>query len=102
MNVVARRTLVQFWEKNPRSKQALEAWYHETAKAHWTRPEDVKRQHPGASILGNNRVQFDIRGNEFRLVCAVRYDIGWLWVKFVGTHAEYDRIDAETYNGNPT
>jgi len=101
MNVVVRRTLVRFWETHPRSKEALEAWYHEAAHAEWKTPQDIKRKYPGASILKNNRVQFDICGNEFRLVCAIRYDIGWIWVKFIGTHAEYDRIDAETYNGNP-
>ncbi|MCX7023425.1 MAG: type II toxin-antitoxin system HigB family toxin [Spirochaetes bacterium] len=101
MNVVALRTLVRFWGKHPRAKQALEDWYHEALHARWVTPEDVKRHYPGASILRNNRVQFDIRGNEFRLVCAIRYDKGHMWVKFIGTHAEYDRIDAETYDGNP-
>lgn len=101
MNVIARRALVKFWNKHPRSKEALEAWYYEATHARWSTPEDVKHQYPSASVLKNNRVQFDIRGNEFRLVCAFRYDKGIAWIKFVGTHAEYDKIDAETYNGNP-
>jgi len=101
MNIIARRTLVQFWSKHPRSKASLEAWYHEALHATWATPEDVKRRYPAASVLRNDRVQFDIRGNEFRLVCAFRYDKGIAWIKFVGTHAEYDKIDAETYNGNP-
>jgi len=101
VNVIARRTLIEFWNKHPRSKEALETWYREALHATWTSPADVKRLYPGASILRNNRVQFDIRGNEFRLVCAMRYDKGILWVKFLGTHAEYDKIHAETYNGRP-
>ena len=102
MNVIARRTLIEFWQRHPRAKEPLEVWYHEVRHAQWGSPEDVKRQYPGASVLRNNRVQFDIRGNEFRLICAFRYDKGIAWIKFVGTHADYDRIDAETYNGNPT
>ncbi len=102
MRVFALRTLVRFWERHPRAKEPLQSWYYEIKRVNWKKPEDVKQQYPRASILGNNRVQFDIRGNEFRLVCAIRYDKGLIFIKFLGTHADYDKIDAETYNGSPT
>ena len=74
----------------------LHSWYDEAVKATWASPQDVKDQYANASICGNNRVVFNIKGNDYRLVVLVRYDKGLLFVKFVGTHAQYGKIDAST------
>ena len=98
MRVIAKSTLKKFWE-NPAYGDArgpLESWYEEALKAHWTSPQAVKDQYRNASILGNNRVVFNIGGNKYRLVVEMQYRAGIVWVKFVGTHAEYDKIDAES------
>jgi len=70
----------------------------EAIKATWRSPQDIKDQYASASICGNNRVVFNIGGNKYRLVVEVQYQAGIVWVKFVGTHAQYDRIDVETVN----
>lgn len=102
MNVIARRTLTEFYSRHADAKEAVEAWYAEASRAAWTSPEDVKARYPKASIVGNNRVVLNICGNKYRLVCALHYGRGYAYVKFIGTHAEYDRIDVETYDGRPT
>ncbi|MBK1714842.1 type II toxin-antitoxin system HigB family toxin [Rubrivivax gelatinosus] len=98
MNVVARSRLEAFW-LNPlyrNSEQALKAWYAEAARASWTCPQDIKNQYRSASFVGNNRVVFNIKGNDYRLIVALAYDFGALYIKFVGTHQQYDAIDAAT------
>ncbi len=98
MNVVARSRLEAFW-RNPLfqdSEQALKAWYAEATRASWTSPQDVKNQYRNASIVGNNRVVFNIKGNDYRLIVAVAYDFGALYIKFIGTHKQYDAVDAAT------
>ncbi|MEK8088721.1 type II toxin-antitoxin system HigB family toxin [Thermithiobacillus plumbiphilus] len=65
-------------------------------KADWKTPADVKADYRNASIIANNRVVFNIKGNDYRLIAAINYDVGVIWIKFIGTHAEYDRIDAAT------
>jgi len=96
VRVIARRTLREFWERHADSEQALRAWYAEAKSADWQGPADVKARFPSASFLAGNRVIFNIKGNQYRLVVAIRYDLGIVFIRFVGTHAEYDRIDAET------
>jgi mRNA interferase HigB len=96
MRVVAKRTLRDYWERNPETEQALKAWHAEAAKADWKTPNDLKAQFRSASILKDSRAVFNICGNGHRLIVKINYDAGILFVKFVGTHAEYDRIDAET------
>lgn len=76
----------------------LHSWYEETLKAKWRTPQDIKDQYASASICGNNRVVFNVGGNKYRLVVEVQYQAGIVWVKFVGTHAQYDRIDVESVN----
>lgn len=95
-NIVALRTLKEHWEKPGRedSEQQLKAWYQEARKAEWKTPNDVKELYKKASIVGNNRVVFDICGNKYRLVVRINYTNGWVFVRFVGTHAEYNQIDA--------
>lgn len=96
MQVIARRTLVQFWRRHPQAEAPLKVWFAVASKARWSGPADVKRQF-GASVdfISDNRVIFDIGGNKYRLVVHASYKFGRLLVKFVGTHAEYDRIDPE-------
>lgn len=101
MRVIAKRTLREFWESSSRYRDAkgpLEAWHSECLEAQWTTPQALKAQYRSASILQNNRVVFNIAGNKYRLVVSVDYERQAVFVKFVGTHAQYDEIDAETYN----
>ena len=94
MQIVARRTLRQFWERHPQAQGPLRAWFAVVSKARWTGPSAVKRQF-GTSVdfVADNRVIFDLGGNKYRLIVHVSYVFGRVLVKFVGTHAEYDRID---------
>ena len=96
MRVVAVKGLREFWQCNPDAERPLRAWYDEVSRASWRTPADVKAQFRNASILGSRRVVFNIKGNSYRLVAALAYHTGIVFVKFIGTHAEYDRIDAET------
>lgn len=94
MRIVARRTLLAFIKRHAQAEQALLAWYAEASRAIWKTPQDIKSQYSSVSFVGQNRVVFNIKGNDFRLIVAVAYRIGVVYVKFVGTHAEYDKIDA--------
>jgi mRNA interferase HigB len=97
VRVIAKSTLRAFWTKPGRhdAEQPILTWYREAERADWSSPADVKRQHRSASILKNGRVVFNIAGNKYRLIAAVRYDLKVVFVRFVGTHAEYDTIDAQ-------
>jgi len=96
VQIVARRTLRAFWERHADAEQPLRAWYHDVRKADWRSPADVKRVYPNASIIGENRIVFNIGGNKYRLVVAVNYPYRMCYVRFVGTHQAYDRIDVAT------
>jgi mRNA interferase HigB len=96
MRIIALKTLRTFWEKHPAARQAMQAWYHDAKHADWTSPTDIKAMYRNASIVGNNRVVFNIKGNQYRLVVAVQYQYGIVYIRFVGTHQEYDRIDVQT------
>lgn len=100
MRVIAKRTLKRFWEQpqNTDSQGPLESWYDEALKSTWTSPQLIKDKYGNASICGNNRVVFNIGGNKYRLVVEMQYRAGIAWVKFIGTHAQYDRIDVENVN----
>ncbi|MCB1825900.1 MAG: type II toxin-antitoxin system HigB family toxin [Candidatus Competibacteraceae bacterium] len=95
MRVIAKRTLRQFWEQHPDAQGPLEAWHSEMEKAHWENPQQIKEQFGSASILKGGRVVFNIGGNKYRLVLAMDYRRQACYVKFVGTHRQYDAIDAE-------
>jgi mRNA interferase HigB len=97
MQIVARRALRLFWEKHPQAEAPLRNWYTIASKAAWASPADIKAQF-GATVdfVEDNRAVFDIAGNKYRLVVHVSYRFKRVLVKFVGTHAEYDRIDADT------
>ena len=96
MRIIAISHLRRFWEINPEAEQALKSWFDEVKKADWSQPADIKAQYRSASILRNRRVVFNIKGNDYRLVVSVAYRFQAVYVKFIGTHAEYDAIDAET------
>lgn len=100
MRVIAKSTLVKFWSQPEYadSKGALQSWIDEAVKANWKIPHDIKEQYRGASICSNNRVVFNIAGNKYRLVVEMQYRAGIVWVKFIGTHVQYDKINVETVN----
>jgi mRNA interferase HigB len=97
MRIVARRTLREFWERHPQAEGPLKAWFGRVQKADWRTPADIKASF-GSSVdfVADNRVIFDIAGNKYRLVVHLIYDHGRVLIKFVDTHAQYDRIDPET------
>ena len=94
MRVFARKTLREFWTNHSDSEDALKAWFFEAENSQWELPADIKNNYPHASILPVNRVVFNIKGNNYRLVVKINYDYGQVFIRFVGTHAEYDKIDA--------
>jgi mRNA interferase HigB len=96
MRVIAVSTLRAFWDRHPDAEQPLKAWHEEAIKASWTQPADIKSQFRSASVLKNRRVVFNIKGNEYRLIVAIAYNLQIVYVKFVGTHKEYDAINAKT------
>ncbi|MDR2031324.1 MAG: type II toxin-antitoxin system HigB family toxin [Azoarcus sp.] len=96
MNIVAVKILRTFWQRYPDAEQALRAWAREVHRAQWAQPSEIKAQFHHASILKNRRVVFNIKGNDYRLVAALAYRRQVVFVKFIGTHAQYDAIDAET------
>ena len=101
MRIIARRTLREFWESSTRYADAqapLEAWHAEVFKETWKTPHDIKEKYRNASILKNGRVVFNVAGNKYRLVIDVDYEKQIAFIKFVGTHAQYDKIDAEAIN----
>ncbi|AWK86160.1 type II toxin-antitoxin system HigB family toxin [Azospirillum thermophilum] len=97
MQIIARRTLKQFWDRHPQAEAPLQAWYAQVRSADWQSPADVKREF-GTTVdfIGDNRVIFDIGGNKYRLIVHVAYRFKRVLVKFVGTHKDYDCIDPET------
>lgn len=99
MRIIAKSTLREFWETHPRGREAqpvLEAWYGVVRRAVWKTPADVKAVYGDASILKSGRVVFNLGGNKFRLVTRINFRSGAVFIRFVGTHKEYDQIDVET------
>ena len=96
MRGIAISTLRAFWSKHSDAQTPLMAWYALASRSQWRSPSDIKEAYRNASFTANNRVVFNIKGNDYRLVVLVRYDKGLLFVKFVGKHAQYDKIDAST------
>jgi mRNA interferase HigB len=97
MRVIALRTLREFWHKSSYqdAEQPLKAWYSEAKIAKWTRPQDIKDKYRSASFVGKNRVIFNIAGNKYRLVVFVKYESQTVYIRFIGSHKEYDKIDVE-------
>ena len=96
MRVISKKHLIEYWGKHPDAEQPLKAWHDEAAAAEWKTPQDIKDQYRGASVIANNRIVFNIKGNNHRLIVAVAYRFGAVYIKFIGTHAEYDKVDAAT------
>jgi mRNA interferase HigB len=97
VRIISRRTLREFWEQRGRgeAEQPLRAWFAETSRATWRTPSDIKATYRSASFVGSDRVVFNVAGNKYRLVVAVKYSAQLVFIRFVGTHAEYDEIDVE-------
>jgi mRNA interferase HigB len=99
MRILALSTLKTFWEQNPAHIDAMEptlAWYRHTLKVNWASPVDVKKDFGNASILKKGRVVFNIAGNKYRLIVQVNYAYQIIYIRFIGTHVQYDKIDAQT------
>lgn len=96
MRVIALRPLRDFWRRHPDAEIALRSWYAAASRAGWSSPIEVKSAYRNASFIANNRIVFNIKGNDYRLVVAVHYNRGIMFIRFGGTHVEYDKIDAKT------
>jgi mRNA interferase HigB len=96
VRIVSRKTLKAFWEQHPKVQKPLEAWLEDAKKAIWKTPNDIKNVYRNASVVANNRVVFNIKGNDYRLVAAINYECGIVYIRFIGTHKEYDKIDVIT------
>ena len=95
MRVVAKKTIRDFWDLRSDCKCQLTSWYDEAVHANWKSPSDIKREYPTASIISDNRAIFNIKGNSYRLIVKINYAYGILWIRFIGTLAEYDKANAE-------
>ena len=96
MRIISRKILRDFWERHPNTEKPLRAWFADTKQAHWKSPNAIKNVYKNVSIVANNRAVFNIKGNDFRLVVAINYDYEIIYVRFIGSHAEYDKIDVTT------
>ena len=96
MRVIAKRTLREFWLHHPAARLALQDWHARTSAARWLTPAELKAAFPDVSILKGGRAVFNIRGNRFRLVAQINYAYRVVYIRFIGTHAMYDAIDADT------
>jgi mRNA interferase HigB len=96
LRIIAKKILREFWAVHPDSEQQLKSWYQETSKAEWKTPSQIKAEYPSASFLADNRIVFNIKGNHYRLIVRINYDYQMIWIRFIGTHAEYDKINAKT------
>ncbi len=92
--IFAKSTLREYWEKHPETEQYLKTWYDTAKSSVWKTPGDVKQTYANASILKDSRIVFNIKGNSYRLVTKFNYEKQWIFIRFIGTHKEYDKIDA--------
>lgn len=97
-NIIALKHLVAFYKKHPNSKSSLQTWIAVTKHVDWQKPSDVLQDFPDADPIKNNRVVFNIARNKYRLIVQLSFPRQWVFIKFIGSHAEYDRIDAFTVN----
>lgn len=95
-NIIAIRNLTQFHQKYPNAKSGLETWLSITKHANWRKPSDVVHDFPDADPIKNNRVVFNIARNKYRLIAQISFIRQWVFIKFIGTHSEYDKVDANT------
>jgi len=97
MRIISKKTLKDFYEqsKYSDSKSALEAWYKEVLKLDWSNPNEIKKMYRSASIIGGTKIVFNIAGNKYRLIVTINYYAKIVFIKFIGTHKQYDKIDIE-------
>jgi mRNA interferase HigB len=93
--VISKKALRDCWLKHPETEQPLKAWYREMCLARWSTPNQLKADFPSASILQEGRVVFNIKGNQFRVIVKINFSFQLIWIRFVGMHVEYDKIDAQ-------
>jgi mRNA interferase HigB len=96
MRVIAISTLREFWTKHPDSEQALREWYVKTDRANWSSLNDIRNDSNSVDYVKNQRYVFNIKGSDYRLVAAIKFIPKLVYIRFVGTHSEYDKIDAST------
>jgi mRNA interferase HigB len=96
MNIYNRSSLIEYYSIHPDCKNTLEKWYHDVLAKLWTKPSDVTHDFVKARTIKNSRAIFEINGNDYRLIVEINYSKLWVFIKFIGTHAEYDKIDSET------
>lgn len=96
MRIISKKILREFWAVHSDAEQSLKAWHAKSKLAEWKTSSDIKTDYRNASFVANNRVIFNIKGNTYRLVAAVNYDFGIIYIRFMGSHKEYDKIDATT------
>ncbi|MDT8417986.1 MAG: type II toxin-antitoxin system HigB family toxin [Lutibacter sp.] len=94
MRIISRRTLREFWKKNADSEQQLKAWFRETEKASWKNINELKVDYPSASVLKDNKIVFNIKGNKYRIIVKINFEFQISWILFIGTHSEHDKINA--------
>ena len=94
MRIIAKKTLKEFWEIHPDSEQPLKAWHAKAKLAEWKNTNDIKTDYKNASFIANNRVIFNIKGNSYRLVAAINYNFGIIYIRFVGKHQDYNKIES--------
>lgn len=94
MRIISKKILREFWEKHSDSQQQLKSWFQGASKVEWKSPKEIKKEYPSVSILEDNRAVFNIKGNKYRLIVKINYDYQMVWIRFIGIHAEYDKIDA--------
>jgi mRNA interferase HigB len=98
MDIYNRSSITTFYKEHPDCKATLEKWYHDVESKTWKRPGDITRDFNTARTIKNSRAIFDINHNDYRLIAEINYLKGWVFIKFIGTHAEYDKVDAESVN----
>lgn len=93
MRVIAKKILREFWIKYPDCEQQLKSWYNEVNSAQWKSPNEIKKEFPSLSIIENSRYVFNIKGNNYRLIVKINFSYQIVWIRFIGTHSQYDKID---------
>jgi mRNA interferase HigB len=95
MRIIKRSTLIEFWEKYPDSEQPLKSWFDEVLDDHWKSPNELKMKYKNASVITNKRLVFNIKGNDYRLITDIEYRIGIVFIVWIGTHSQYDKINVK-------
>ncbi|MBX3163355.1 MAG: type II toxin-antitoxin system HigB family toxin [Bacteroidetes bacterium] len=96
MRVIAVKTLREFWKKHADAEQSLKAWYDEAEQAQWKNINEIKAEYPSAGILQDSRICFNIKRNDYRLIVKINFKYKIIYIRFIGTHAQYDKINANT------